>query len=47
VKAKLSGHWVDRGDNKTTNVINTISSAPLTMEEWAAKYGAERVNPAE
>ena len=44
VKAKLSGHWVDRGENKTTNVINTISSKPLTVEEWAAKYGAERVS---
>src|SRR6516164_4924171 len=41
VKAKLSGHWVDRGENQTTNVIKTISPVPLTVEEWAAKYGAE------
>ena len=38
VKAKLSGHWVDRTDNKTNNVIYTISDEPLTEEEWAAKY---------
>jgi hypothetical protein len=44
VKAKPSGHWVDRGENQTTNVIKTISSEPLTTEEWAAKYGAERVS---
>jgi hypothetical protein len=43
VKAKLSGHWVDRGENKTSNVIYTISDQPLTQEEWAAKYGAERL----
>jgi phage terminase small subunit len=44
VKAKLSGHWVDRGENKTSNVIYTISDEPLTEEEWAAKYGAEVVS---
>ena len=44
VKAKLSGHWVDRSENQTSNVIKTISSEPLTTEEWAAKYGAERVS---
>ena len=44
VKAKLSGHWVDRSENQTSNVIKTISSEPLTTEEWAAKYGAEVVS---
>jgi hypothetical protein len=44
VKAKLSGHWVDRGENKTSNVIYAISDEPLTEEKWAAKYGAEVVN---
>jgi hypothetical protein len=44
VKAKLSGHWVDRGENKTSNVIYAISDEPLTEEEWAAKYGAEVVS---
>ena len=32
------GHWVDRTDNKTNNVIYTISDEPLTEEEWPAKY---------
>jgi hypothetical protein len=40
VKAKLSGHWIDRTDNKTSNVIYAISDEPLTEEEWAAKYCA-------
>jgi hypothetical protein len=44
VKAKLSGHWVDRGEVQTTKVIKTISPVPLTVEEWAAKYGAEVVS---
>ena len=44
VKAKLSGHWVDRGEMQTTKVLKTISPVPLTVEEWAAKYGAERVS---
>jgi hypothetical protein len=44
VKAKLSGHWVDRGEVQTTKVVKTISEVPLTVEEWAAKYGAERVS---
>jgi hypothetical protein len=44
VKAKLSGHWADRGENKTSNVIYAISDEPLTEEEWAAKYGAEMVS---
>jgi hypothetical protein len=39
VKAKLPGHWVDSTDNKTSNVIYTMSDEPLTEEEWAAKYG--------
>lgn len=38
VKAKLSGHWVDRGENKTSNVIYAISDRELTEEEWFEKY---------
>jgi hypothetical protein len=38
VKAKLSGHWVDRTDNKTSNVNYTISDELLTDEEWAAEF---------
>jgi hypothetical protein len=34
VKAKLSGHWVDRGENKTSNVVYAISDRELTEEEW-------------
>jgi hypothetical protein len=44
VKAKLSGHWVDRGEVRTTKVFKTISPVPLTVEEWAAKYGAEVIS---
>jgi hypothetical protein len=29
----------------TTKVVKTISHVPLTIEEWAAKYGAEVINP--
>ena len=43
VKAKLSGHWVDRGENKTSNVVYEISDRELTEEEWMAKYCSEPV----
>ena len=42
-KAKLSGHWVDRGENKTSNVVYEISDRELTEEEWMAKYCPESV----
>jgi hypothetical protein len=37
-KAKLSGFWVDRGENKVSNVIYAISDRELTEEEWMEKY---------
>jgi hypothetical protein len=38
VKAKLSGHWVDRTDNKTSNIIYAVADEPLTEDEWSAKH---------
>ena len=38
VKAKLSGHWFDCAENKTSNVIYHISDKPLSMEEWEEKW---------
>jgi hypothetical protein len=38
VKAKLSGHWVDRTDNKTSSVIYAVTDEPLTENEWIAKH---------
>jgi len=38
IKAKLSGHWLDRAENKTSNVIYHISDKPLSVEEWAEKW---------
>ena len=38
MKAKLSGHWLDRAENKTSNVIYHISDRPLSLEEWAEKW---------
>jgi hypothetical protein len=38
VKAKLSGHWLDRAENKTNNVVYHISDRPMTQEEWAEKW---------
>ena len=38
MKAKLSGHWLDRTENKTSNVIYHISDEPLSVEEWAEKW---------
>ena len=35
-KAKLAGFWVERSDNN--NVHYYISDAPMSCEEWKAKY---------
>ena len=32
------GHWVDRGENKTSNVVYAISDREMTEEEWFARY---------
>jgi hypothetical protein len=37
-KAKLSGFWVDRAENKNSNVVYAISDRELTEEEWTEKY---------
>jgi hypothetical protein len=31
------GHWLDRAENKTSNVIYHISDKHLSIEEWAEK----------
>jgi hypothetical protein len=38
IKVKLSGHWLDRAENKTSNVVYHISDKPLSVEEWAEKW---------
>jgi hypothetical protein len=38
LKAKLSGHWPDRADNKNSNVIHMIRDRPLTPKEWEELY---------
>ena len=38
VKAKLAGLWVDKAENKATNVVYHIADKPMTMDEWAQKY---------
>jgi hypothetical protein len=37
-KAKLAGHWVDRGENQTRNVVYAISDKELTEQEWVERY---------
>jgi hypothetical protein len=40
-KAKLSGKWVDRAEQRNSNVQYVISDQPMTEEEWAAERVTE------
>ena len=40
-KAKLAGRWVERGEQKNTNVNYVVSDKPMTEEEWAAQCVTE------
>jgi phage terminase small subunit len=35
-KAKLAGRWVERSEQKNSNVNYVMSDQPMTDEEWAA-----------
>jgi hypothetical protein len=40
-KAKLAGRWVDRTEQRNTNVNYAISDQPATKEEWIAEHVTE------
>ena len=40
-KAKLAGRWVERGEQKNTNVNYVVSDQPMTEEEWVAERVTE------
>ena len=40
-KAKLAGRWVDRAEQRNTNVQYIVSDKPMTEEEWAARFVTE------
>ena len=40
-KAKLAGRWMDRTEQKNTNVNYVVSDQPMTEEEWAAERVTE------
>jgi hypothetical protein len=39
VRAKLSGLWIDRLENKNASTNYVISDEPLTEQEWIDKFG--------
>jgi hypothetical protein len=40
-KAKLAGRWMDRTEQKNTNVNYVVSDQPMTEEEWAERCVTE------
>ena len=40
-KAKLAGRWMDRTEQRNTNVNYVVSDQPMTEEEWAAQCVTE------
>ena len=40
-KAKLAGRWVERAEQKNTNVQYIVSDKPMREEEWAAQCVTE------
>jgi ribosomal protein L24 len=40
-KAKLAGRWVERAEQKNTNVNYIVSDQPMTEEEWVAEHVTE------
>jgi len=41
LKAKLVGRWVERSEQKNSNVNYVMSDQPMTEEEWAAERVTE------
>src|ERR1700720_316422 len=40
-KAKLAGRWMERAEQRNTNVNYVVSDQPMTGEEWVAKCVTE------
>ena len=40
-KAKLAGRWMERAEQKNTNVNYIVSDQPMTEEEWVAEHVTE------
>jgi phage terminase small subunit len=40
-KAKLAGRWVERSEQRNTNVNYAISDEPASKEEWVAAHVTE------
>ena len=40
-KAKLAGRWIDRTEQRNTNVVYAVSDKPMTEEEWIAERVTE------
>ena len=40
-KAKLAGRWMERAEQRNTNVNYVVSDQPMTEEEWVAKCVTE------
>jgi hypothetical protein len=40
-KAKLAGRWVERSEQKNSNINYVMSDQPMTDEEWAAERVTE------
>jgi hypothetical protein len=40
-KAKLAGRWMERAEQRNTNVNYVVSDQPMTEEEWVAEHVTE------
>ena len=40
-KAKLAGRWIDRAEQRNTNVVYAVSDKPMTEGEWIAECVTE------
>ena len=40
-KAKLAGRWVERGEQKNTNVNYAIADKPMSEDEWVDEHVTE------
>jgi hypothetical protein len=40
-KAKLAGRWVERAEQRNTNVVYAVSDEPMSAEEWEHQFCTE------
>jgi len=40
-KSKLAGRWMERAEQRNTNVNYIVSDQPMTEEEWVAEHATE------